>query len=110
MGGFRAHWGVLSDIDLWLRLAAARPVVLMPPELVWWRRHEGQEYSSDSAELFYLTKGMALTGDSLKSANNPLSAADTKLALSRAEQHHARRLSALLVRKRRPRMLWQAFR
>jgi glycosyltransferase involved in cell wall biosynthesis len=110
VGGFRAEWGVLSDIDLWLRLAAIRPVVLMPPGLVWWRRHEGQEYSSDGAEFVYLTRGMALTRAALRGSDNPLSPADTREALGRAEQHHARRLLALLFRKQRPRLFWQAFR
>lgn len=110
VGGFRAGWGVLSDIDLWLRLAAIRPVVLMPPGLVWWRRHAGQEYSSGGAEFIYLTKGMALTRDSLGSSDNPLHPADTRFALRRAEQHHARRLLSLLLRAGRPRLFWQAFR
>ncbi len=110
VGGFRAEWGVLSDIDLWLRLAARKAVVLMPPGLVWWRRHEGQEYSSGGAELVYLIRGIALTRHALKSPESPLNPADTVLALSRAEQHHARRLLALLLRSRQPRIFWRAFR
>ena len=51
VGGFRKEWRVLSGIDFWLRLGARWPVALLPPGLVWWRRHEGQEFSSNGAEL-----------------------------------------------------------
>src|SRR5687768_16483551 len=42
-GGFR-DWGVLNDTDLWYRMSARWPLVLLPPGLVWWRRHAGQEF------------------------------------------------------------------
>jgi glycosyltransferase involved in cell wall biosynthesis len=99
--GFR-DWGVLSDIDLWYRMSALRPVVLLPPGLVWWRRHEQQEFALGDADMFYLEKGHALAVDALTSAACPLSEAERRAALARARQHHARKLLSLALRRRRP--------
>lgn len=100
-GGFR-DWGVLGDLDLWYRLSSTHPIVLLQPGLVWWRRHEAQEFSKNNSEVFYLEKGHALTIESLSSPDCPLSSADRKLALARANQRHARRIMSLALRKRRP--------
>jgi len=110
VGGFRPEWGVLSDIDLWLRLSARWPVVLLPPGLVWWRKHEGQEFRAGGAEWSYLTDGFRLAMESLQDAACPLTQEESSLAMNKARQHHARRLLALALRKRRPGLAWAAFR
>jgi glycosyltransferase involved in cell wall biosynthesis len=100
VGGFRKEWRVLSDIDLWLRLGARSPVALLPPGLVWWRRHPGQEYSSSNASLIYLERGFKLSMQSLQDASCPLSDAEIGAAITRAKHYHARRLLALGFRHR----------
>ena len=107
-GGFR-DWGVLSDTDLWCRLTARWPVVLLPPGLVWWRRHEGQEFIKDNAAAVYLEKGFALALDALTSPACPLTESERRAALSRARQHHARRLLSLAFRGRQPALAWRLF-
>ena len=104
IGGFR-DWGVLNDTDLWLRMAARWPVVLLPPGLVWWRRHGGQEFTRDDAATVYLRRGFALTMEALHSAACPLTPDEREQAVARARQHHARRLWSASIRRRRP---WQA--
>jgi glycosyltransferase involved in cell wall biosynthesis len=101
VGGFR-DWGVLSDTDLWYRMSARWPVVLLPPGLVWWRRHEDQEFSRGNAEIVYLEKGYQLTLDALASADSPLTAGETREARERASQHYARKLLSLAIRRARP--------
>ena len=101
VGGFR-DWGVLNDTDLWLRLAAKWPVVLLPPALVWWRRHEGQEFERGQASGEYLAKGFALSREALSSPDCPLNEEDCRVALKRSKQHHARRILALATKGRSP--------
>lgn len=101
VGGFR-EWGVLSDIDLWYRLSASRPVVLLAPGLIWWRRHDDQQFALKGADLFYLEKGFELVKATLATADPPISEGDRAAALSRANQHHARRLLSLAIRRHRP--------
>jgi glycosyltransferase involved in cell wall biosynthesis len=109
VGGFRKEWGILADIELWLRLSALRPIVLIPPGLVWWRRHDGQEYSSSDAGFNYLVKGHQLTLESIQSDYCPLAAKERRIAIQRATQHHARKLLSLLIRERKVLPFWKAF-
>jgi glycosyltransferase involved in cell wall biosynthesis len=102
IGGF-GNWGVLSDTDMWYRLSAHWPIVLVPPGLVWWRRHDEQEFSTRGADVVYLEKGYELALDALLSADCPLSPEDTRSAVRRARQRYARRLLSLALRRRRPR-------
>ena len=100
-GGFRDR-GLVSDIDMWYRMSARWPVVLLQPGLVWWRRHEGQQFSTSGADGFYLENGHDVAVEALSSAHCPLNDEDRRSALVRARQHHARRLVSLALRRRRP--------
>ena len=109
VGGFR-NWGVLNDTDLWYRLSARWPVVLLPPALVWWRRHEGQEFTRDDAAAVYLDRGFELCMEALTSPECPLPAEARAAALRRARQHYARRLWSGAARRKRPCACWNAAR
>ena len=102
VGGFRREWGVLSDTDLWLRLSTDQSVLLLPPGLVWWRRHEDQEFTKGDANDVYLEKGFDLAMQSLTSSHCPLAPELQQRALSRVRQHFARKVLALAIRGRRP--------
>ncbi|MFO1000113.1 MAG: glycosyltransferase family 2 protein [Planctomycetaceae bacterium] len=110
LGGFRPEWKVLSDIDLWQRLASRWPVALLPPGLVWWRRHEGQEFSSANAELFYLERGFKLVMKTLDDISCPLSERDRQLADQRARHRYARRLISLVLKEGRFFNAWDLYR
>jgi glycosyltransferase involved in cell wall biosynthesis len=100
VGGF-GNWGVLNDTDLWYRLSARWPVVLLPPGLVWWRRHPGQEFTRNDADLQYLASGLDMTLAALALPDCPLDENERRLARHRARQHHARRLLSLALRRGR---------
>lgn len=102
VSGFRKEWGVLSDTDLWLRLATTSPIVLLPPGLVWWRRHEDQEFTKDDAASVYLSRGHELDMDALHSPGCPLSAEDREVAFGRRKHVHARRILSVGLRHLRP--------
>jgi glycosyltransferase involved in cell wall biosynthesis len=103
IGGFR-KWGVINDMDLWLRLAAKGPTLLLSPGLVWWRRHEGQEFTKGNAAWVYLVDGFRMAMEHLQSPINPLPDADTQRAIRKVRQHHARRILSMAVRDRKARL------
>jgi glycosyltransferase involved in cell wall biosynthesis len=110
VGGFRQEWGVLSDVELWLRLASRWPTALLPPGLIWWRRHEGQEFSRSGASLTYLERGFELAIQSLRDSSCPLSEAEKGSVLARVRHVHARRLLSLALKGRNPQTAWRLFR
>jgi len=107
-GGFR-DWGVLSDMDLWYRMAARWPVLLLQPGLVWWRRHDDQEFTKGGASMVYLEKGYQLMMESLASSDSPLTPSERKAAEFRERQHQARRLISLAVRRGSPLLALRSF-
>jgi glycosyltransferase involved in cell wall biosynthesis len=50
-GGFKEK-RMVSDTDMWHRMALQYPVVLMPDGIVWQRRHEEQELSDQNQFIF----------------------------------------------------------
>jgi glycosyltransferase involved in cell wall biosynthesis len=109
IGGFR-DWGVLNDTDLWYRMSARWPVVLLPPGLVWWRRHEGQEFTKGDAAMVYREIGFQLGRDALESNECPLADSPRRLALMRHKAHHARRILSLALKSGHPRLAWESYR
>jgi hypothetical protein len=78
--------------------------------LVWWRRHEQQEFTKDDAVSVYLERGFKLCMETLSAADCPLSATEKLKAIKRARQHHARRLWSLAIRQRSLPVAWRLFR
>ncbi|QDV69522.1 Putative glycosyltransferase EpsH [Rosistilla carotiformis] len=109
VGGFRKQWGVLSDSELWYRLAAEYPVVLLPPGLVWWRRHDAQEFTKDDASDVYMRRGYELDIAALR-CNCPLSEIERNQAIDLKKKQYARRIISLALRKRRVRKAWRLYR
>ncbi|WP_269540975.1 glycosyltransferase family 2 protein [Cerasicoccus fimbriatus] len=97
LGGFGAY-GVASDNDMWLRLAALSDVILFGPGLMWWRIHEGQEIRSAKAQREYLILGYQVARQALTADTCPLKPADREAALQKIQQHQARRIIALAVK------------
>lgn len=108
-GGFE-NWHVISDNDLWYRLAESYPIVLLPPGLVWWRRHEGQEFVSRNAQSYYLKTGYLLSRKYLQDDQCPLTTPERKKALYKTDQHHARRILSIGIRQMRFRLAYHLFR
>jgi hypothetical protein len=96
-GGFES-WGVLSDTECWYRLSARWPIVLLPPGLVWWRRHEGQEFTRGDADIVYLEKGLAVAMKALTSSDCPLDESERARAKERIRHRYSRRLMSAAIK------------
>jgi|GEM_PF-3769007 hypothetical protein len=53
---------LLGKTELWLKLAKSWPIVAIPPALVWWRRHEGQQMSLEMTKPEVLNERFWLNG------------------------------------------------
>jgi hypothetical protein len=68
MGGFREE-RMVSDTDMWHRMALQFPLVLMPGGIVWQRRHDAQELN-DAGD--YIIKGAEIKWKYLLDPSCPL--------------------------------------
>ena len=110
VGGFDARWGVLSDMDLWFRLAASHPTVLFPPGLIWWRQHDDQEFRRGDAADVYIREGHRLTMQTLRRDECPLDDERREQALQMHRHRQSRRVLGEAFRRRRPKFAWELLR
>lgn len=108
VGGFSGRQ-FIGDSELWLKLVERWSVMALPPALVWWRQHEGQQMHLELTRPEILTHRFHLQMEALR-ATVHLSDCEKGLALSRLQQHHARRILARAIRARQPLQGWRLFR
>ena len=97
VGGFSGRQFV-GDTELWLKLAERWPIVLLPPALVWWRRHEGQQMSLEMKRPEVLNVRFRLQLDTLH-ATSHLNSARKSVAEKRLRRNHARLLLSFALRQ-----------
>lgn len=100
IGGFSGRQFV-GDAELWLKLAERWPIVALPPALVWWRRHEGQQMQLELTRPEVLNVRYRLELEMLQ-ATQHLSAAEKLRAQEHLAHLHARRLWSLALRRGKP--------
>ena len=92
-GGFSGKRYV-GDQELWFKLAARHPVVELPPSLIFWRQHEGQEYKMglEGIDKGYFMMNLPLLRDTLNDTNCPLTPEQKRGVLQLREKQYARTL------------------
>jgi len=98
VGGFSGRQFV-GDTELWLKLAERWPIVLLPPALVWWRRHEGQQMALEMKRPEVLNVRFRLELETLQNTTH-LRDTQKSLAERRLRSNHARRLLSFAVRQK----------
>lgn len=97
MGGFGNNRFV-ADTALWLKIVAKYPLVKIEPDLVDWRRHEGQEFNFGMVHNFYIQKAYPVYLTSLHAINCPLKMEDIKRILKRLQWKHARDILSIALK------------
>jgi len=108
VGGFSGRQFV-GDSELWLKLGERWPLVSLPPALVWWRQHEGQQMHLEVSRPEVLLVRLQLEEEALRMTAH-LDEPQKLVARRRLRQHHARKLWSLAVRRRSPLAAWRLFR
>ncbi|MDF1547656.1 MAG: glycosyltransferase family 2 protein [Bacteroidales bacterium] len=84
------EYGVASDYEFNLRAGAKKPVVLFQNDLIWWRRHEGQEIITSNKQNEYIKFNYLINKKLLLEA--PLEAKVRNKALTNNEIQMGRKL------------------
>jgi glycosyltransferase involved in cell wall biosynthesis len=107
IGGFSGRQ-FIGDSELWLKLGERWPLVSLPPALVWWRQHEGQQMHLEVARPEVLNLRLELEEEALVNTKH-LDSQEKANAFIRLRQHHARRLWSLAIFRRSPLAAWRLF-
>lgn len=108
VGGFSGRQ-FIGDAELWLRLAEKWSVVSLPPSLIWWRRHEGQQMSIEQSHPEVLNTRYQMECSALMDCR-VLEEPEKCLAGDRLRHRHGRQLFAIAVRKRCPGLAFKLWR
>jgi len=95
IGGFN-YFGVASDYEFNLRAGSHSPIVLFQNDLIWWRRHEGQEFVTSNQQNEYIKYNYLINKKILKDA--PLSATLKQKALINNDIQLGRKLLGNLIK------------
>ncbi|MFY7839483.1 MAG: glycosyltransferase family 2 protein [Lacibacter sp.] len=79
-GGFSGKQ-YIGDMELWLNLTAANPVAALPPGLVYWREHEGQQIVEERKNNKIEAVRLQLDRAVLTAVDCPLTAKQRTIAL-----------------------------
>ena len=121
IGGLRPEFGVAADVDLWTRLAARSPVLVIPEHLFGFRIHDGSASTAQFHEARRLTRyaracaRARLRGEPEPSASDAGAADDRwlrklRLRLETESLYNFRRAGAAWLEGRRLAAAWRLFR
>jgi glycosyltransferase involved in cell wall biosynthesis len=79
-----------GDFDSWLKLSQKNNVVVFQPGLIWWRQHDGQEYSMGQDPSKYLKSTTNITLKYLKDPNSPISNKERESGIETLKRRQAR--------------------
>jgi glycosyltransferase involved in cell wall biosynthesis len=99
VGGFSGQ-RYIGDLEMWSRLAARHPVVLIPDGLVWWREHDGQEYLDGIHSGLYPQLAHNVSMNALVNGDCPLSESERGRAIERINRQTARYLVGMIKKGR----------
>ncbi len=98
---FKAHGGFSGqnysgDGELWLKMSAQDPILLLESGLVYWRKHGDQEFNTGHQSGAQFTFGFLKDIAAINAPNCPLNANEVPIALRRCQWYHSRFIIRLL--------------
>lgn len=108
-GGFSGK-RFIGDTDINLRLSARAGVVVLPSSLVYWRKHDGQEFNVGNLGTSYMEYTMAMLNDLLNREECPLSKDEVQRILKYYRGIYGRKILKHLFMSKAPVDTYRLFR
>lgn len=96
-GGFSGI-RMVGDYELWLKLGAKYPVIKIQPNLVWWRKHEGQEYVVGNSSNMYKKLNYKILLSALEYTHCPLPIELRNTAIYKIKKGQSRMILKMLLK------------
>jgi glycosyltransferase involved in cell wall biosynthesis len=82
----------LSDVQLWLKILSNFPVCLFDESLVYWRKHEQQEFSIGEKSNFHLFNSYHIYLNALLTSDCPLGIEEREMAIRNIKNRYSRNI------------------
>jgi glycosyltransferase involved in cell wall biosynthesis len=90
-GGFSSERH-LSDLRLWLKILSTSPVCLFDESLVYWRKHEAQEFSIGEKSNYHLFNSYYIYLNALLAKDCPLGTLENNMAIRNLKNRYSRKI------------------
>jgi glycosyltransferase involved in cell wall biosynthesis len=97
----------VSDIDMWLRMAAKYAVVEMPTGLIYWRQHEAQEINI--APELYAEYNLAILEENILNNDCPLNEQERNTIILKSRKATARGILKNLIKRQDIRLFFKVY-
>jgi len=101
LGGFSGT-RYIGDTEMWYKIAAKYPVVKMVPGLVYWRKHQNQEFLKGTGNHSYLENSYKLAKNTLYQPDVPLTLPEVNKARHKLNKRFARDILKLAITEKEP--------
>ena len=98
-GGFSGK-RMVGDTELWMKIAASHPVIIVPPGLFFWRQHAGQESAAGEQMGVFLARTLPMIQEALQYPGVQLTAAEKQQVLGYFRSLTARKILQRAWRRR----------
>jgi glycosyltransferase involved in cell wall biosynthesis len=109
IGGFSGK-RYIGDIEINLRLAAKWPVAKIASSLIYWRKHDGQEYVIGNASTGYLELLLPMYREELNKPECPLDPDQRRMVINHFRKISARNILNILLKKKDSRLAMKMYR
>jgi len=109
LGGFTGT-RFIGDKEMWYKMAFNYPIVKMVPGLVFWRRHDGQEFDLGMKSNAYLINNFELKMNAIQDNTMSLNSIEKKQAIHKVKRRAVREILRVAFKDRNPRdafILWK---
>ena len=100
-GGFSGK-PMVGDTELWMQIAAAHPVLIVPPGLFFWRQHAGQESRAGEQGGVFLALTLPMIQEALQYPGVQLTEEEKQQVLGYFRRLTARKLFQRALRSGKP--------
>jgi glycosyltransferase involved in cell wall biosynthesis len=101
---------MIGDFELWLKLAITYPVLIVPPALIYWREHSGQEFKAGNSDSIYLRNSLPMLVEVLKTAEQVLTRGEREMIVNHHKRLITKQLLSLMIRNRKFSVAFEIYR
>ncbi len=96
IGGFENKYKVVADFAFTLKAVCESPVVCFQRDLIWWRNHEEQEFSTKSSE--FIEVYFPALKNNILSEQCPLNESEKQIIIRNSKNINARKVIKLMMK------------
>ncbi len=107
-GGFSGI-NMTGDTECWMKMALRYPLLILPPGLIYWRQHDGQQFNEGIRNDIYLKQGFSLINQIVKESGGLLTVDEKSQILKNNRQNTLKLLLKKMIKTGKLKHYWNLY-